>query len=162
VRIATEANSLGSIWYHLMGLDRHVVVFHPILNRPDTPIEIVRFIAKHELAHIVRPGRWSASGHWEGHPPEFWELEYRLAPERWACWHWISDNLRRHARHTRWGFRVFRTWNQLDGQQLRPYTPQLPLRFKRWNYAAPDDGQLRLPPDWAPAPLPLERRIRRD
>jgi len=46
---------LACLWYHRMGLDRHIVCFHPILNRPGVPEEVVRFVAKHELTHIVVP-----------------------------------------------------------------------------------------------------------
>ncbi|MGH7753372.1 MAG: hypothetical protein ACREN5_11205, partial [Gemmatimonadales bacterium] len=49
VRITSETRSIAAVWYHLMGRDRHVVAFHPIVNTPGTPVEVIRFIAKHEL-----------------------------------------------------------------------------------------------------------------
>ncbi|MEX0783837.1 MAG: hypothetical protein WD557_14430 [Dehalococcoidia bacterium] len=149
VRITTETRSIAAIWYHLMGRDRHVVAFHPLLNHPEMPIEIIRFIAKHELTHIVRPGDED-----DGHPPAFWAHEYHVAPERWAAWHWIHANLGRYARLTQWGFRVFRTWPRLEA--LGPFTPGLLLQDDRWAFATPDDGQMQLPPTWAPRPLPLD------
>ena len=149
VRITTETRSIAAIWYHLMGRDRHVVAFHPILNHPDVPIEVIRFIAKHELTHVVQPGNGDT-----GHPPEFWAHEYRVAPERWAAWHWIRTNLGRHTRTTEAGFRVLRSWPKLS--RLGPFTPALALRDPSLDYLAPDDGQLRLPPDWAPTPRPLQ------
>lgn len=48
VRIAAEG-PLAYIAQDFMGPDRHLVVFHPVLNHPQTPIEVLRFIAKHEL-----------------------------------------------------------------------------------------------------------------
>jgi hypothetical protein len=77
--------SLASVWFHRMGFERHVVVFHPVLNRPDMPVEVVRFIAKHELTHLRVPAA--------GHPPEFWEAELAAGPERFAVWAWLNRNL---------------------------------------------------------------------
>lgn len=157
VRIVAEG-PLASIRYHFMGRDRHVVVFHPVLNHPGTPEPVVRFIARHELTHLICPPRFMG-GRWVSHPPEFWEHEYAVAPERYACWHWIYENLRNARRTTRLGFRVKGSWGSIEARQRTPYTPHLPLDSQRWERLCPDDGrlhgpQLLLPPDWAPGPLP--------
>ena len=157
VRFAAEG-ALASIRSHFMGRDRHLVVFHPVLNHPETPETVIRFIARHELTHIICPPRL-VLGEWEQHPPEFWEHEYSVAPERFACWHWIYENLRGVQRQTRKRFRVTRSWHSIDSRPRTPYTPHLPLDAQRWEHTCPEDGllhgpQLLLPPDWAPGPLP--------
>ena len=157
VRIVAEG-SLGSIRRNFMGYDRHLVVFHPVLNHPGTPEAVVRFITRHELTHITCPPR-VVLGKWEAHPPEFWEHEYSVAPERYACWHWICENLRGVQRQTSKRFCVTRGWHSIDSRLRTPYTPHLPLDAQRWEHACPEDGllhgpQLLLPPDWAPGPLP--------
>ena len=161
VRIVADG-PLASIRSHFMGYDRHLIVFHPVLNHPDTPEVVVRFIARHELTHIACPPRL-VSGEREAHPPEFWEHEYSVAPERYACWHWINENLRGVRRETRRGFGVTRRWRSIETRPRTPYTPHLPLDAQRWEHSCPEDGllhgpQLLLPPDWAPGPLPAARR----
>ena len=143
------AGSLACVWYHRMGQGRHVIVFHPILNRPDTPIEVVRFIAKHELAHILHPE--------EGHSPAVWEHELRVGPERFAVWAWVHQNLDGPVRGTRWGTRVLRSWRSRVRPAFAPYTPHLPFDDVPWRVLCPEGGaQLRLPPDWSAGPAPLE------
>ena len=147
VRIG-DAGSLACTWRHRMGFGRHIILFHPILNRPDTPIEVVRFIAKHELTHILHPE--------SGHPPQFWEDEFRVAPERFAAWSWIHANLDGPVRETRWGLRVVRSWRGTDRHTFTPYTPHLPFDDVPWKLLCPGGGaQLRFQPDWSPAPAPL-------
>ena len=147
VRIG-DAGSLACIWYHRMGFGRHIIVFHPILNRPDMPVEVVRFIAKHELAHVL---------HQEGgHPPCFWEDELRVAPERFAAWSWIHRNLGNSLRETRYGLHVVRTWRARTRRSITPYTPHLPFDDLPWKVLCPEGGaQLRLPPAWSAGPAPL-------
>ena len=122
-----------------MGYDRHLIVFHPVLNHPDTPEVVVRFIARHELTHIACPPRL-VSGEREAHPPEFWEHEYSVAPERYACWHWINENLRGVRRETRRGFGVTRRWRSIETRPRTPYTPHLPLDAQRWEHSCPETG----------------------
>ena len=145
------AGSLACIWYHRMGRGRHVIVFHPILNRADTPIEVVRFIAKHELTHIL---------HQEGgHPPCFWEDELRVGPERFAAWAWVHANMGRQVRETRWGMRVVRSWRRTVRPAFAPYTPHLPFDDVPWRVLCPEGGaQLRFLPEWSAGPAPLESR----
>ena len=141
-------SSLASVWYHRMGFQRHIVVFHPVLNRPDTPIEVVRFIAKHELVHLHLPGG--------GHSPGFWEKELEVGPERFAVWSWLHQNLYPPVRATRWGTTVLRDWRRLALRQVAPYTPHLPFDDVPWRVLCPEGGaQLRFPPLWAVSPQPL-------
>ena len=146
VRIAAEG-PLAFICYHFYGWDEHMVAFHPILNDPRTPVEVVRFLAKHELTHIVRPG--------PGHPREFWEHEYAIAPERFAAWHWIRENLSPATRSSTTAFQVLKTWRRRAPRERNPYTPHLPLDADLFDDICPGDGQLMLPPHWAARPLPL-------
>jgi len=158
VRIVA-AGPLAFIHRHLMGRDSHVIAFHPVLNRPGTPIEVVRFIAKHELTHIIRPPR--VDGRWHlDHPPEFWERELAVGPERFACWSWAYQNLRRCMREDSRGLGVVRTWRRrMAGIEPGPYTPHLPFDDVPWSVLCPEGGaQLRLPPVWAWRPQVLAPR----
>ncbi|MBK9610096.1 hypothetical protein [Candidatus Amarobacter glycogenicus] len=147
VRFAVTS-ALASIWFHRMGRDNHVIVFHPILNRPDMPIEVVRFIAKHELTHVLHPA--------PGHPPCFWEDEPRVGPERFAVWSWLHTNFASPIRRTRWGTSVLRDWRDRTPPRLTPYTPHLAFDDLPWRVLCPEGGaQLRFLPEWAPAPAPL-------
>jgi hypothetical protein len=149
VRIAA-LGPLASVWYHRMGWERHVIVFHPILNRPDTPIEVVRFIAKHELTHLlVRDD--------EDHSQRFWRHELRVGPERFAAWAWVHANLGGTLRGTRRGLRVLRTWRARARPAFGPYTPHLPFDDLPWKVLCPDGGaQLRFHPVWSRGPAPLD------
>ena len=154
VRIAAES-PLASMRADFMGSSKHLVVFHPVLNHPQTPIEVLRFIAKHELTHIVRPPRF-IDGYFDTHPPEFWELEVEIAPEHYAVWAWIRRNLGRCLRREEPGIRVTRRWHALRESSRSPYTPYLPFNGERWERVCPGGGaQLHLPPGWVVRPLPL-------
>lgn len=158
VRIVA-AGPVAFICRHLMGRDSHVMAFHPVLNRPGTPIELVRFIAKHELTHIIRPPRWD--GNWYlDHPPEFWQLEFQVAPERFACWAWTHRHLSRCLRDGRDGLSVLRTWRRrMAGITPGPYIPHLPFDDVPWDVLCPEGGaQLRLPPVWAWRPQAVASR----
>lgn len=146
-----SVGALASIWFHRMGPERHVMVFHPILNRPDTPIEVVRFIAKHELTHLVVRG--------PGHPPGFFEHELAVGPERFAVWSWVHANLDGPMRHTRWGLYVLRSWRRRVRPAFTPYMPHLPFDDVPWTVLCPEGGaQLRFLPHWTPVPAPLAAR----
>ncbi len=161
VRI-TAAGPLAFICPHLMGLDRHVIAFHPVLNRPGTPIEVVRFLAKHELTHITNPPR-AIGAWWSDHPPDFWEREYAVAPERFACWAWVLRELGRCIRHEQRGVGVVRTWRRrMAGREPGPYIPHLPFDDTPWHVLCPEGGaQLRLPPEWAWRPMACAPGARR-
>jgi len=68
------------------------IYIHQILNHPDTPIEVFQTIHKHELLHLIIPPR-EIGGKQRSHPPEFWEAERDLCPERVIAWAWIWENL---------------------------------------------------------------------
>jgi hypothetical protein len=147
VRLAS-VSALASVWYHRMGWERHIVVFHPVLNRPEVPIEVVRFIAKHELTHLVvrEPG----------HPNAFWQRELEVGPERFAVWSWIRTNLGRGLSHNRFGVSVRRDWRTKVPACFAPYTPHLPFDDPPWPTLCPDGGaQLRFDPTWSHGPAPL-------
>lgn len=99
------------------------VYYHQVLNHPETPIEVARFIAKHELLHFVVPpqrrGRFV-----DTHPPEFWDAEERIAPEGPMAWGWIWANLHRCLRSQPRNQRVAvnASWKQLE------FGPRLPWR----------------------------------
>lgn len=152
VRIA-ELDPLACIWTDGMGPSRHVILFHPVLNRAGTPLEVVQFIAKHEITHIVRPPHAG-----EMHPPAFWEHERRVGPERFAAWKWIDNNLGRALQRDGSSLSVRPKWRSLQLARLSPFAPELPLDWERWEYLCPgDEAQLRLPADWSPQPLPASR-----
>ncbi len=156
VRIAAET-PLASIRRHFMGRDRHVVTFHPVLNHPETPREVVRFLSKHELTHLVCPGR-NIGGWYTAHPPEFWDHEDSIAPEQQAAWAWIHNNLRHCMRHDHRGVVIDRRWRALRDGRRTPYTPCLPFQEERFDELCPEGGaQLQLPPDWPPRPHPAAR-----
>lgn len=149
--VETRIASLGplaSIWPHRMGRERHVVVFHPILNRSDVPFEVVRFIAKHELTHIAVPG--------PGHSNRFWDKEHEISPEQRACWKWISANLGRAMVHNPSGLWLRHAWRERVARPFAPYTPHLPFEDNPWSTLCPGGGaQLRFDPVWSRGPAPL-------
>jgi hypothetical protein len=63
-----------------------------LLNHTDTPIEVFQLIHKHELLHLVFPPR-EIKGTIRMYPPEFWEAERELCPERRIAWAWLWYNL---------------------------------------------------------------------
>ncbi|MCC7363751.1 MAG: hypothetical protein IT303_05235 [Dehalococcoidia bacterium] len=153
VRIAA-AGPLAFVRANGMGPLAHLVVFHPVLNHPDTPIEVVRFIAKHELTHLVERPR-IINGAWETHPAEFWDHEYAVAPERWAAWQWVFGNIGGCLRNRPDGISVTRRWMAIHDRPRRPYTPELPFNGERWDRLCPGYGaQLRLPASWVASPAP--------
>jgi len=162
VRIGAHG-PLAFIQPDAMGRRRHVVVFHPILNQPGVPEPVVRFIAKHELTHIVRPPRTRevAEGsrirtYYNPHPPEFWQHEVHVGPERFAVWSWIHRNFGRALRHQSSGLVVLSSWRNRLPETFSGYTLHLPFHDVPWRDLCPAGGaQLRLPPDWPPSPHPL-------
>lgn len=71
---------------------RAVIYIHEVLNDSDTPEEVVSFIFKHELLHMVIQPR-TIDGIEKMHPPEFFEKEILIALERPQAWEWIWRNL---------------------------------------------------------------------
>ena len=71
---------------------RTTIYLHQIINHTDTPIEVVNLVCKHELLHL-QIGAAEVNGKKTDHPPEFWEAEKRIAPERSVAWGWIWISL---------------------------------------------------------------------
>lgn len=143
-----SVGALASVWYHRMGQDRHVILFHPVLNRPDVPEEVVRFVAKHEVAHIAIPR--------PGHPPEFWAKELEVGPERAAVWRWIRANLGRAFAHNAAGLWLRKDWAARLPRDPVPYMPHLGLYDREFAEFCPEGGaQLRFAPTWSASPAPF-------
>ena len=67
------------------------IYIHQVLNHGDTPIEVVDLFCKHELLHLRIPPVVKNTKRIQ-HPPEFWEEERRICPERNLAWDWIWHN----------------------------------------------------------------------
>ena len=148
--------ALAAIYFRRMGPGRHIIVFHPVLNRPGMPVEVVRFIAKHELTHIIHPG-WTIDGRYYAHPQPFWDHEYEVGPERFAVWNWLNSNLSTVLLETRWGMRVPRSWRRREPDYIGPYMPHLPFEDVPWSVLCPGGGaQMRFLPEWGAVPAPLK------
>jgi len=81
----SRTESLASVRVGSQTAEIHI---HEILNRSDTPREVIEFILSHEVLHISVPPR-EIDGRLVKHPPEFWEAETRLFPERTLVWSWL-------------------------------------------------------------------------
>lgn len=64
------------------------VFVHALLNHPAVPVEVFDLICRHELLHLVIPRR-EIDGHVTEHPPEFFEKERAITPDRNAAWEWV-------------------------------------------------------------------------
>mgnify|MGYP001302722500 FL=1 len=78
--------ALASVRYNDQSADIHV---HSVLNHPHTPKEVMMFIFRHELLHLEIPSR-VVEGKSTSHPPEFWDAERSLCPERTIAWIWLK------------------------------------------------------------------------
>ncbi|MBI2765172.1 MAG: hypothetical protein HYX53_04580 [Chloroflexi bacterium] len=154
VRISAE-RPLAYVWPRFMGVDAHLVVFHPVLNHPQTPVEVLRFLCKHELTHLVCSGSF-IDGRFEAHDDAFWEHERKVGPEGFAVWRWIRANIGSSVHYRGGRLGVSRRWRSLRERPRTPYTPSLPFDGERWDIVCPGaGGQLALPPSWAVRPLPF-------
>jgi hypothetical protein len=70
---------------------RAEIYLHQLFNHADTPREVLAFVLKHELLHLRIPPAHLARKHVQ-HPPEFWQAERLLCPDRDQAWAWISIN----------------------------------------------------------------------
>lgn len=95
-----------------------VIHLHSVLNHHQTPPEVLEYILIHELIHLVVHPR-EVEGKQTAHPPEFWELERRVAPEGGVAWYWIYsmlwEVLERDTEAE--AIRVKRTWKRLMGRE---------------------------------------------
>lgn len=72
--------------------DQADLYVHQVLNHDQTPREVVSLICKHLLLHLRVPPR-EVDGVMVQHPPEFWEAERAISPERTRAWAWVWTNL---------------------------------------------------------------------
>jgi len=96
------------------------VYVHQILNHPDTPVEVAAFVCKHELLHLEIPPR-EIDGKMTGHPPEFWDRENAICPEKEIAWAWVWRNfwICIRADRKREGIKVLREWKaRWDGPRI--------------------------------------------
>ena len=72
----------------------HATIYvHQLLNRHDTPKSVMTLFIKHELLHLrIKPSKVEGNRRAVSHPPEFWEAEKAIAPERKSAWTWIWGN----------------------------------------------------------------------
>jgi hypothetical protein len=68
------------------------IYVHQVLNHDQTPRDVILLICKHELLHLRIPPV-EKDGEEVQHPPEFWEAEKVICPERTRAWAWIWTNL---------------------------------------------------------------------
>lgn len=69
--------------------ERGFIKVNVALNRPDTPVEVMRAILKHELLHFeVRPER--EDGQLTSHPRSFWMRQFELSPEFAPTCEWLE------------------------------------------------------------------------
>ena len=89
------------------------IFLHDILNRPEVSPAVFEYILTHELIHLIVRGR-EVEGKMTTHPPEFWEMERELVPNRDVAfsWLWLSFSrvLKRDKEHE--GIRVKRRWKR--------------------------------------------------
>jgi hypothetical protein len=72
--------------------DNEVVInLHAVLNHAQTPEQVIRFILRHEMLHMIIPPR-EVDGVVVSHPPEFWAVE-RGFPDRVPVWTWLTVSL---------------------------------------------------------------------
>jgi hypothetical protein len=88
--IFANGSFLGCI-YHGPSTPEGLICLHAILNSPDVPEHVFRHILTHELIHLVVPPR-EIDGKVTSHPPEFWQLERDLSPDRCGTWAWLWDH----------------------------------------------------------------------
>jgi hypothetical protein len=110
----------GSLACICTGSAEPTIYVHAILNHPNTPVEVITAICKHELLHLrIRPRE--INGRMRQHPPEFWDAEKSLTPELSQAWDWIWRR-RRHWLKNRPRLEridVRRNWREIwDSDQL--------------------------------------------
>ena len=87
--VLSQTETLANV---ALGARAAKIRIHEILNRSDTPRDIIEFILVHEMLHmVIRPRQ--TDGRTVQNPPEFWEAELRLFPARRLAWDWLSWTL---------------------------------------------------------------------
>lgn len=67
--------------------DEAVINLHAVLNHDQTPEQVIGFILRHELLHVIFPAR-EVDGRETHHPPEFRHAEQKFA-DRVPAWNWL-------------------------------------------------------------------------
>ena len=91
--------------------DQPKIVLHPLLNHPDTPLEVVRFILVHELIHIIVPSI-KIDGKLIIHSEDFWSMEKALVPERTLYWSWMYFHFYDLFKKENEAIRVMKKWEK--------------------------------------------------
>ena len=105
---------VACIWHSaLYPLSGATIFIHNLLNRPEVSPAIFGYILTHELIHLIVRGR-EVEGKFTTHPPEFWEMERELVPNRDMAFSWLwlsfSTVLKRDKECD--GIRVKRRWKR--------------------------------------------------
>jgi hypothetical protein len=92
-----------------------------MLNTPETPLAVFLHILTHEMLHLVIPAR-RIRGKDKRHPPEFFEREEVLAPERLNSYAWIWTNFGSFLKvdRKREGVLIKRGWQRIMPQPRIP------------------------------------------
>ena len=80
-----EQKTLACIEYNSTSA---IIKMHSILNHKGTPKEVILFIIKHELLHLLIPPR-EIKKRLVYHPPEFFEHGRSIFPEYSLIWNWL-------------------------------------------------------------------------
>lgn len=86
-----EHGPLACVWFTD---DWAYICAHQVLNHVDTPVEVMSWVCKHELLHLVIPVV-SVNGRETKHSPEFRARENEIAPEHDEASAWVEMTLMR-------------------------------------------------------------------
>lgn len=64
------------------------IMIHTILNNSETPQDVIAYIIKHELLHLIISPRM-IDGKMTSHPPEFYEEQTKISPEGDEIFFWL-------------------------------------------------------------------------
>ena len=93
------------------------IYIHQVLNHPDTPPEVIRYVLQHELLHLRIPPEGD-----DTHPPGFRAAEKRLCPDMNIAWGWMLINLGQFTRKdpSRQRVKVSRNWREIWRRDSTP------------------------------------------
>ena len=111
--VFVRQDTLACIVYTIDNSVRPTIFIHEILNHPNTPVNIISFIIKHELLHLLIDGR-EINGKYTSHPPEFLETELKISPEYNLMYSWILLNIGFYVKFDkeREGIYIKKNWKQ--------------------------------------------------
>jgi hypothetical protein len=96
------------------------IQLHSVLNHPETPRDVLAYILKHELLHIVIPPK-EIENQWKPHPPEFWESLRLIEPNSVLLTAWLHVSFEECLRNEkkRDGQMVKSNWKKkMNGRRL--------------------------------------------